>query len=294
MNYDRSFEAYRKLHTIFSGMSLTGTSTTSSTEGPGNHHRYHQSLSNTKFIQRYGNSYIVKLNKGKGTFIVGPHWPGVLFTVVVILGGTSANLHLLEHNTNWSQTINLNFKVFIYVFCILSISLLLCTATTEPGIVFSNDKSTDDTLSTFNLEQMPYCDVCSVFQPKQKRIGHCDTCNYCIEQLDHHCPWMVRLVRMYNNPVCLYVSSTLYEASIYEASNTLYVSSALTLSRYHAIYCETGPMHWQEEHDMVPALQLHMDPVLRGVHVYRLFRLDALLACIRKVNLRCFCTRTTV
>ena len=212
MNYDRSFEAYRKLHSIFSGMSLTGTSTTSATEGPGNL-RYHQALSNTKFIQRYGNSYIVKLNKGKRTYIVGPHWPGVLFTVVVILGGTSANLHLLEHNTNWSQSINLNFKVFIYVCCILTISLLLCTATTEPGIVFSNDKSTDDALDAFNLEQMPYCDVCSVFQPKQKRIGHCDTCNYCIEQLDHHCPWMVRLVRIHSNP-----SST---------NLTLYLSSAI-------------------------------------------------------------------
>lgn len=44
-------------------------------------------------------------------------------------------------------------------------------------------------------------------------------------------------------------------------------------------------MHWQEEHGVVPALQLHMDPVLRGVHVYRLFRLDALLTCIQYVNL---------
>ena len=200
MNHDRTFEAYRKLHAMFSattGMSLTGISTTTMIEGSSDNRRYHQPLFNNKLIQRYGNSYIIKLNnKGKSTFIIGPHWPGVLFTVAVVLGGTSANLHLLERNTNWSQTINFYFRTFIYVFCVLTIVLLLCTATTEPGIVFSNDKAIDDAAPNgFNMEQMPFCEICSVFQPKQKKISHCDTCNYCIEQLDHHCPWMVRTLR---------------------------------------------------------------------------------------------------
>lgn len=35
-------------------------------------------------------------------------------------------------------------------------------------------------------------DICEIYQAPG--TSHCDDCNCCIEELDHHCPWMGKCI----------------------------------------------------------------------------------------------------
>jgi hypothetical protein len=47
-------------------------------------------------------------------------------------------------------------------------------------------------------EKLAYCDTCKIACPASLKVQHCDDCGYCIEKLDHHCPWMGQCVGRYN------------------------------------------------------------------------------------------------
>jgi hypothetical protein len=153
----------------------------------------HHNLSNKSFIQRYGNSYIVSLPRRKLRLIIGPHWLGIIVTVFCICFGTWLNLRSLNKHVDFSENTIYMFKVFMTTFFILTHVLLVLTATTDPGIVFSNCDSHYGEQDEFNLEGASYCEICQVQQPETMKIHHCTECNYCIEGMDHHCPWMVSI-----------------------------------------------------------------------------------------------------
>lgn len=39
-----------------------------------------------------------------------------------------------------------------------------------------------------------YCKKCKVVSRKDVVTEHCDYCDYCIEELDHHCPWSSKCI----------------------------------------------------------------------------------------------------
>jgi hypothetical protein len=102
------------------------------------------------------------------------------------------NLRVLNKSTNVSATGKLFMTGVIYIFCLVSNLLLWVTALGDPGIVFPTDM--DDNPIRLREEwegkRLQYCDICTVLTPDNLNIGHCYTCGYCIEGLDHHCPWM--------------------------------------------------------------------------------------------------------
>lgn len=154
-------------------------------------------------------------------FIIGPHWPGVLFTSIIIIICSYLNLFFLFNSLN-----KIEYKI-IYILNIIEVLLaelfLFITAIIDPGVVILNNKykkrlenkeyeqnnknnnnqvenneNDDDEEGTSFLDDdddqnsLPYCDICNVNQ--YPGTAHCSYCNCCIEKLDHHCPWMGKCI----------------------------------------------------------------------------------------------------
>jgi palmitoyltransferase ZDHHC9/14/18 len=82
--------------------------------------------------------------------------------------------------------------------------LFLNTALRNPGIVF---RCEDDLESIFEentqdkqgpKRALDICDTCGALTPDHMDISHCYMCGYCIEGLDHHCPWMGQCIGKQN------------------------------------------------------------------------------------------------
>lgn len=90
------------------------------------------------------------------------------------------------------------YKKLLYI--IASTILLLClinlflVSTTDPGIIkrcHTIDEETftrQDYLIQGALYELKFCTKCYIFRPP--RSMHCNICNNCVEQYDHHCPWV--------------------------------------------------------------------------------------------------------
>lgn len=156
---------------------------------------------NRKPIVRFRSSYLVRCPWARNGFLViGPHWLGVIATTAVIFGGTWMNIRLLDTADNIDQIGKFFLSMFIRIFCILTNILLYWTALGDPGIVFPPDMDADPAVlqEEWEIKRLPYCDICSVLTPDHLHIGHCYTCGYCVEGMDHHCPWMGQCIGKIN------------------------------------------------------------------------------------------------
>ena len=48
-----------------------------------------------------------------------------------------------------------------------------------------------------NFSKLIVCDKCNITIPKSLNVGHCIYCNICIEDYDHHCPWIGKCIGKY-------------------------------------------------------------------------------------------------
>lgn len=124
------------------------------------------------------------MNKNQSILLVlGPHFPGVIVASTVILMATLF-FHILVQN--------LLFHVVYMIIAVnlsaLSLLFLIMTALKDPGIVMSSLMELNECIH----EDMPYCDVCNIYQ--NANTAHCDMCDVCIDGLDHHCPWIGKCV----------------------------------------------------------------------------------------------------
>ncbi len=55
-----------------------------------------------------------------------------------------------------------------------------------------------------------YCNICKViYREDSINTEHCTDCGFCIEGLDHHCPWSSKCIGDGNmNPFKIFVGST--------------------------------------------------------------------------------------
>ena len=51
------------------------------------------------------------------------------------------------------------------------------------------------------------CSRCNIVVPKHFRISHCNTCQVCVKNYDHHCPWTGKCIAK-NNIVFFYIFIT--------------------------------------------------------------------------------------
>ena len=153
--------------------------------------------------KKIGYNYII--NDG---ISIGPHWPGVVVTLILIGFGTALNYQVA--NEIKSGYYRIACYLFIHIMCLCTVIFLLLTALTDPGIVTidtmdemikklpelselggNEDVDYSDIAANYNV---PYCDECRIIQPLNRDIRHCYDCGVCIEKFDHHCPWMGKCI----------------------------------------------------------------------------------------------------
>lgn len=285
-------------------------------------------------ICRYGRAYLIQLPCWQYPIIIGPHYLGVIFTIGVILGGSMMNRNAIGSalmKKSLSESSAMSLRTFVFLMTIITIALLVFTASTEPGIVYNkkvlklirkehekqqraccsssssgmrgssshrdedlenrngnnhfsksksrrahdnkkhniirseenredienrsnrnttliediddeeeecsspsrstgsrtyessecasdnssgdDDESANDDSDSYDEEMslrgstnsssnemiwrhknLPYCSICKILTPEEKDIMHCHECGFCIENMDHHCPWMGQCV----------------------------------------------------------------------------------------------------
>jgi hypothetical protein len=166
------------------------------------------------YCVKYGNSYLWKFPRLEKFSVLGTHWYGVLFTMLVIIGGTIMNVRFLRRLHATYPVFVDRMYLFVALMYLLTNILLILTATTDPGIVFpeyarkgpnavvplmSQSNQGDEEDEEIEVEMnVPRdcisCHICKIITPREKKVGHCYDCGHCIEQLDHHCPWMGQCV----------------------------------------------------------------------------------------------------
>ena len=119
-----------------------------------------------------GNSYIVvedsRFRPPALTVTVGPHWPGVVVTVALIIAGGILNLKFV-----WRAFPESTWLVYvIYLLGIASLGFLLLTACTDPGIIRPRKTGVhgafdiDDDVTEVQLLDPYFCEECNIQRPK--------------------------------------------------------------------------------------------------------------------------------
>ncbi|KAK1350747.1 hypothetical protein LUQ84_3411 [Hamiltosporidium tvaerminnensis] len=146
--------------------------------------------------------------------------------------------------------ISLLKKVRIYFFGFVSLISLLKTYLSNPGFIIKNkekkyDKSvlflgTNTLINITSEYKMPFCREivldgfvftemfcieCNIF--KNRSISHCNVCDRCVMERDHHCPWIDNcigaanfkyfIISIYTTTTCLYFTTESTYRMIYSA-----------------------------------------------------------------------------
>ena len=81
---------------------------------------------------------------------------------------------------------------------VYAISYLL-TALINPGIPNKKHFSKNYTFtSKEEVKQYQICKKCNIIFLKSDKVYHCSSCNVCVKNHDHHCPWTGKCIGKYN------------------------------------------------------------------------------------------------
>ena len=62
-----------------------------------------------------------------------------------------------------------------------------------------------------DIRKLNYCDKCNITIPKSFKVAHCNFCNICVKNYDHHCPWIGKCVGKYTKiPFYFFIFAILF------------------------------------------------------------------------------------
>ena len=141
---------------------------------------------------KLGNCFCVFLNNSL-FIVVGPHW---VFNLCIIPLISMILLGYIVYVVPQMQLYPSIGGALIMFTCLFSYSI---TALKDPGIVL-RDHLSDSTESAPSNSTI--CSRCLIVQ--DKTIEHCEDCNLCMKNLDHHCIFTGKCIAQ-NNLICFYL-----------------------------------------------------------------------------------------
>lgn len=172
-----------------------------------------------------GRMYVFKESEtGDLVWSVGPHWYGGMAVVLLVAGGTTMNVFLIDSSTTLMSKVAA--KVLVACLCASTLALLFLTACSDPGVVRTSPVPQYDTeeAEVAAVDASATCEECNVLQLEGLGIRHCYECGVCVEGHDHHCPWMTKCIGkknfryfvVFNLLVGLYMAELIVVALCYQ------------------------------------------------------------------------------
>lgn len=110
--------------------------------------------------------------------------PSLLYLFVVVPSVTQV----------WSSSGLFAYLIFFIYLLLFSLSSLFHAAFTDPGIIPKQPatpvpaETRDVQIASDLIYSLRWCSTCNIFRPP--RASHCNQCNNCVLEYDHHCPWV--------------------------------------------------------------------------------------------------------
>nr|XP_027798989.1 palmitoyltransferase ZDHHC19-like [Marmota flaviventris] len=145
------------------------------------------------------------------------------------------------------------FPVATRLLCLLTFYSLICMNISDPGTlhrgsVEQNPEASYVAHMNNKCFPMPWCAKCHLH--RLPRIYHCDTCNICVEEFDHHSRWVnncvghrnIRLYLLLLLSMCLYLGAVLASCVVFlvHRRHMTFVARAMTYP------CSPKGPHWDQ------------------------------------------------
>ena len=119
-------------------------------------------------------------NNNSPKICIGPHWylaivSNILITILLI----TMYFCLLDSDVDLINKLIYYFLSFFVYFFFNRCALI------NPGIVQNKKRDENNT---------EFCNICHVYYNPNKKVEHCNMCNVCVENIDHHCVWVGKCV----------------------------------------------------------------------------------------------------
>ena len=104
-------------------------------------------------------------------------------------------------------------KILFILNYIIFITSYIYTVLVNPGIPKREHYIKNFLNKKVDINHWRKCTKCNILIPKHFKIHHCEDCDVCVREHDHHCPWTGKCIGKYNiksfhifvNSLCIYL-----------------------------------------------------------------------------------------